>query len=104
MPRLAAIVRAPHRRGSIWDEASRVVAVQRDDPDRLGVARMGGHRKAELARQPGRDLLPASATVVRSINAAVILLIERPVPVWGHDEFVDALAELRISVRLKVCP
>src|SRR3972149_4053301 len=71
---------------------------ERDRPDRPGVAGMGGHREAEVGWQPGADLLPLAAAVGRAVDAAVGLLVEVLAAGGGHDQLVDALAELGVAV------
>ena len=71
---------------------------ERDDPERVGVARMGHHREPEVGRQVAGDLLPRRRPVVRAIDAAVVALVERLRLAGGHRELVDALAGLREAV------
>ena len=65
---------------------------------------MGGHGKAELGREPSRDLLPLLAAVGRPVDAAVVLLVEVLAPVGRHHQLVHALPELGVDVRLEARP
>ena len=103
LPGVAAVLGLPHRSGRLRHEPSAVRAVERDDPERLRVARMGDQREPEVARQPvGAQVRPGETAVGRAVHPAVVLLVERLGLVGGHRELVDALAGDRIPVGVEV--
>ena len=69
-----------------------------------GIARVGDHREAELAREARGDVLPGQPTVGRAVLAAVVLLVEPLGLARGHDQLVDALAGDRVGIRHEVGP
>jgi hypothetical protein len=72
---------------------------------------MDGDREPEVRRQPLGDRLPGAAVVVaaqdaaslRLLEAAVILHVEAARRVVVAHDLVDALAELRVGIRLEAC-
>src|SRR4029453_5409181 len=78
--------------------AGKLVGVQRDDPGGVGVAGVGDHGEAEVARHPVGHVLPVVAAVVAAVQAPVVLEVQPVLAAAGRGDLVDALAELRVLV------
>ncbi len=100
-PRLPAVVRPIDSGVPVDHEATLVRLGHGDRPDGLRVAGVGTHREAELGWQPLGDLLPLAAAVGRSVDAAVVLLVQVLTAVRGHDELVHALPEVGVLLALR---
>src|SRR5829696_4743841 len=78
--------------------AAALVGVERDDPGSVGVAGVGDHGEAEVARDPVGKAMPVVAAVIAAVQAPVVLEVEAVGPPAGRGDLVDALAELRVLV------
>ena len=102
--RVAAVGRLPHGGRRVGHEAAPVVAVERDDPERLRVARMGrpaGSRTGWAGRCAVTSV-QVSPPSVRAVHPAVVLLVERLGLAGRGRELVDALPGDRVRVRVEV--
>src|SRR5918998_997343 len=68
--------------------AAELVGVQRDDPGGVGVAGVGDHGEAEVARHPVGHVLPVVAAVVAAVQAPVVLEVQPVRPTAGPGDLV----------------
>src|SRR5205823_8502212 len=73
LPRATGVATAENSQLSLGRTAE-FRALQRQNVNRFGLARMDGERKTKIARQSRRDFVPPLARVLAAINAAMILL------------------------------
>src|SRR5918998_668381 len=88
----AAGVPGPVHPGLAVGGAAELVGVQRDDPGGVGVAGVGDHGEAEVARHPVGHVLPVVTAVVAAVQAPVVLEVQPVRPPSGRGDLVHALA------------
>ena len=77
LPCVSTISRSPDRGGGIGRKAPGHVAVQRQRPDRLRIARMHADREPEGRRQARGDVVPTAPSVRRAPDPVMVLLIQQ---------------------------
>src|SRR5581483_584902 len=97
LPALAAVARSPDRRGGVGRKAAGRIAVQRQRPDGVRIARMNADGKAEGRRQAFGAIVPAAAAVARAPDAVVVLLVENVASAWRADLVVNAVPDFAIA-------
>src|SRR5439155_12719874 len=101
MPRDTTVARAVHAQLSFW-RAAEPVRFERDDVNRVGVARVGGHAEPEVRGNSVGNVAPRVTAVVAPVQSPVILQIEAVRPGGVSHDLVHALAELRVRIRKKL--
>src|SRR5690606_27175927 len=100
LPRATAIAGAPDGCLRVRHKAAVNVTVERQEVERLALARMDCRREAEGGRQPLLYALPCPAAVLAAVHAAVVLLVEKIAAARRLHEAVHALAEFGIALVL----
>lgn len=100
MPTCPAIAGGPDRGGCVYRVAPRAIAVQREGPEHIGVARVHSDGKAKGRRQSFGDILPGSCPVQALVHAVVVLLVKDEAVVRECDlHVVHAATDFRIGAK-----
>src|SRR4029079_11612225 len=99
LPAVGAVSCLPDRERAARRESAFLGGTEGDHPAGVRITRMGAEDEPELGAQALADVLPGPGAVGRSVDPAVVLLVEAVRLARRHHELVDALARFGVGVR-----